>query len=467
MSQDTISQESRPSVAQLDADPAAAEQELIQHRLGQTRRNVKLVDLATGFATMAAGILAYLLVLALIDHWVYGLTPLLRLLALVALLGGVAAYFVWRILPPLVLPVNPVYAAHSIEQAAPSLKNSLINLLLLRQGAEGVRAVVYAGLRRQAAGQLANLPPEAMVDHSSLIRVGYCLVGLMAVAALYKVLSPKDPLQSVARVVAPWEEIAAPARVKISEVLPGTVDVFRGETIDVQARIEGLREDEPARLLFSSDDGQFVDQPLVMEPLGGQQFHALLASGGQGLQQSVSYRLTAGDSETNLYRVTVKDAPYIAVSEVVYQYPSYTGLESRTVLGQGDLIAVEGTRVRIKAEANLPIGNAYLEFFPSAGKSADGPVSQPSQLLTMQFEGQKAWAQYTLLLQPDRHTPQAGAYQVRFTTREAGQRNASPARYPIQVTPDLTPEVEILQPLSRDVELAENESLTVEVRAGP
>jgi hypothetical protein len=173
--------------------------ELIATRVRQTRRYVKLIDLCTGLATLLAGILAYLLLVALVDHWIIGLTPGMRLAALMVLLLGTAGFFVWRLLPPLLYPVNPVYAAHTIEQAAPSLKNSLINLVLLANRRTGVPTVIYEGLRRQAAGQLAHVPPETMVDRGPLIRAGYWLVALLALGAVYKVLSPKDPIRSVAR----------------------------------------------------------------------------------------------------------------------------------------------------------------------------------------------------------------------------------------------------------------------------
>ena len=116
----------------------------------------------------------------------------MRLGALLILLGGVAVFFVWRLLPPILHPVNPVYAAQAIEQAAPSLKNSLINLVLLAGNRGRVPRVIYEGLRRQAAGQLAHVPPETMVDRAPLIQAGYWLVALLALAAIYKVVSPKE-----------------------------------------------------------------------------------------------------------------------------------------------------------------------------------------------------------------------------------------------------------------------------------
>jgi hypothetical protein len=257
---------SSPSPAST-ADPSerlsADHSQLIGARLQHTRRYVKLVDVCTGIALLLAGILSYLLAVALIDHWVVDLTRGMRLAALLVLLLGSAGYVCWRLLPPLLYQVNPVFAAQTIEHAAPSLKNSLINLVLLAKNQQNVPTVIFDGLRRQAAVRLAQVPPDTMVDRAPLIHAGYWLVAVLVVAAGYKLLSPKDPLQSVARIASPWKSIDRPSRVRMTDVLPGDVQVYRGQTIDVTARIEGLSDDEGATLRFSTHDGRFIDCPAI------------------------------------------------------------------------------------------------------------------------------------------------------------------------------------------------------------
>src|SRR5437867_1973341 len=73
--------------------------------------------------------------IALVDHWIIpgGLGFLGRLLFLAVFLAGAGTYFVRQVAPLLLRRINPVYAAHTIENSKPSLKNSLINFLLFRQ----------------------------------------------------------------------------------------------------------------------------------------------------------------------------------------------------------------------------------------------------------------------------------------------------------------------------------------------
>ncbi|MCA9171011.1 MAG: hypothetical protein KDB23_25230, partial [Planctomycetales bacterium] len=402
---------STPTLPEPTEDVSGDERDLISRRLVQTRWQVKFIDLCTGFATLCSAILAYLLVLSLIDHWLWELTPGQRLAALVALLIGVCWFFVWKMLPAVIYPVNPVYAAHTIEQAAPELKNSLVNLLTLGKQRATMRGMVYDGLRRQAEQRLAKVPTEVLVDRSGLIRVGYAFVALLAVAATYKVLSPKDPFTSIARIAAPWKQIDRPSRVQINELSPGDVEIYRGASIDISARVTGLRGDEQPTIFFSTEDGQFVEQTLDMTADEYNSFRATLTTGPEGIQQSLTYQLRAGDAQSPIYRVTAKAAPSISIRQLRYEYPRYTQIPERTVTQPLDIDAIEGTRIHIEAEANTPIRQAYIELFRSSSAGAAAGAAEKPQVLPMKVNGAQANAIYTLSLEQDRRTPTAASYQ--------------------------------------------------------
>jgi hypothetical protein len=127
-----------------------------------------------------------------VEHWLLpgGFSFAVRCVLVALLIGGVG-YFTYRWLWPLLRrAINPVYAAQTIEQSSPSLKNSLINLLLFRQHRAEISDAVYKTLEEQAAQRLTRVPVDSAVDRSLLIRVGYGLLAVVAVAALYKLLSP-------------------------------------------------------------------------------------------------------------------------------------------------------------------------------------------------------------------------------------------------------------------------------------
>ena len=344
--------------------------DFIDAKIQSTRRTVKLVDLATSLVGLAAGVLAYLLVAAVAEHWVVpgGFNVAARMVLYAVLISGVGYFSYRRLWPLMVRAINPVYAARTIEQGSPSLKNSLINLLLFRQRRSDIPDAVYRTLEEQAAQRLTRVQVETAVDRSMLIRLGYVLIAVVAAAGLYKVFSPKDPLVSAERVLMPWVNIVPASRVGITGVTPGSVTVSRGEFVDISAEVHGISDNDEVVLRYTTDDGQIVGKPITMKPAGdGLRFVGRVADEADGTQQvgltrNVTYRLEAGDARSLDYAITVVAAPSILVEQVDYHYPAYTGFVDRTVNGLGDIRAIEGTRVTIHARANGPIRVADVDF---------------------------------------------------------------------------------------------------------
>ncbi len=413
--------------------------DVVDKRIRQTRRQLKLNDFATASIALLAGVLGYLLVGAIADHWLVpgGLGFKSRLVLFLGLVGGAGWYCVGVLLPPLVYQVNPIYAAKTLEQARPSLKNSLINLLLLRRegttGRENPLAErVIEGLRDTTADQLNLIPAEVAVDRIHLIRRGYVLVGLVALAALYLIFSPKNPMPSFGRVLWPWARIAAPSRVEISQLRPGNATVFQGRSATASAVVEGLRSGEEVLLRYSTDDGQIVDQAIPMTPgEGHNRFECQVPPTKAGLQQSLDYYVTAGDCTTFRYRLEMEVPPTIVVDSVRYTYPPYTGLPERVVNDSADVRAIEGTQIGLEATANRQIQWAGIEI----SGQAEGRIR-------MRTEGKKARGQFKLQLgQDDEGSPHW--YQIRFAESETGQgrENLDPVRHRIEVFADRAPDV--------------------------
>src|SRR5262245_36428605 len=397
------------------------ERERIIHRqLARTSWQLRLIDLASGIATWLVGVLVLFIVCALVDHFV-GLGFIGRCVALAVLVGGSLWFLMVTVGPLLVRAINPEYAARTIEEATPTLKNSLINFLMLRHDRSSLKEIVYQAVERQAATDIAAVPVEATVDRSRLIYAGYALCVVLAIFAGYKIVSPKDPFQTVARVLAPWAEIARPSRVQISEVEPGSAEVYYGQSVPISATVRGAREGDKVSVRYSTADGQTVNQLVEMKLSAGDRYECLLPPGPSGpaeaggLLQNVTYQIVAGDAETFPYRLTVITAPTIIVDRLEYQYPAYAGKAAESVTQQGDIKALEGTKVTVHAVANQEIKSAWLELDPATTGAA-------AETVALAAEGERAAGTMTLLLRPDRQTPWRATYQVRFYNQR-GQRS--------------------------------------------
>ena len=436
---------------------------LIDQRLQKTRRQVKGVEISAALIGMIAATLAYLLLAAVADQWLIpgGLGLWGRSLLFLVLAAGLGYYFLWQRLVPLVLRrINPIFAAQVIEQSRPSLKNSLINFLFLRRDRdEAVRddlqRRVYLGLERTAATGVAQVEVEAAVDRVQVIRLGYLLAGVLLVACLYLLFSPKNPLVSFSRVILPWADIQPPTRVTLSEVTPGDTVAYQGDQLTVSAEIHGLRADEPVTLYYSTADHQSVDQAVAMTlPEGSYRHRGKLPPDDLELQQDLSYYLVAGDCKTRSYHVKVETALSIDVTRVDYRYPAYTGLAPKTVRGLGDLRAIEGTRVTLHATANQEIQRASVEL-----------GNDQRTALKMKAQGKSAVVDLRLLLRPDDPTrPQYDSYQVRCTDA-LNHENPRPIRHPIDVFRDAPPTITLVDPPADQLQLPAGSTLLVHVLA--
>jgi hypothetical protein len=445
--------------------PVSAERQLIDKQLDRTRLQVKTVDLAFGLLAITVGALAILLTAAVVDHWLWELGVAARF-AVLAVLVAWTGYCSWRwIAPSVARRINPLYAASAIELHQPSLKNSLINYLLVRSHPEEA-AVVRDALERQAAADIVAAPVDAAVDRTQVLRLGYALVAVVLALAVYKIASPKDPFQTLARVLAPLADIARPSRVEIREVTPGNTEVFHGRRVAIAAVVKGLRSAEAPQLFYSTADGQIVDVSIAMTSDNGLRWQAELPPEADGVQQDLRYHVRAGDAISEEYRVKVSPAPSITVRSVHCDYPRYTRRPPQTIEDRGDISALEGTRVTLRAEANQPIQSAWIEFDPPAGsglleeKAKDG-AHKP---LPMKSDDRVATGSFLLEWDPQAGAPRHRSYRVRFTIAE-GARNERPVVHAIDVQRDLAPEIEILEPRQNRVEIPEDGSREIVVRA--
>jgi hypothetical protein len=436
-----------------------AEELLVDEQIQQTRRTLKFVDFCSGMLTLVIGVLLYLLAMSVIEHWVIpgGWNGPTRVILFCVMLAGMGWYS-WRTFWPLFSrPINPAYAAQLIERSTPSLKNSLLNFLLLRGRRQQLSQKVYQAIEQQAAQRLSEVSLDTVVDRTALLRLGYVLVAVVAICALYRVFSPKNLTSSMERVLMPWSNTAAPSRVEILEVTPGNTEIARGEHLEITAKLQGLRHDEAVRVYYSTLDKQAVDRNVLLSASeGGSQFRGLIPdrfSTGEnsGVQQDLEYWIEAGDAKSQKYKVTVFARPTLVVEKIRYQYPAYTDLPPREVEGTGDVSALEGTKVTVYALANQDIATANVDF------NADGRND-----LAMSSKGDKASAQFTLALKEDRRTPEYDSYTLQYKTTK-GRTSTLPPKYNIAVTPDHAPEVRFLAPANEEGQLVEQLDVPVDM----
>ena len=222
---------------------------------------------------------------------------------------------------------------------------------------------------------------------------------------------------------------------RFENIEPGNVDKRRDDIVEVRVRAAGLRPADTVVLHYSATGNPADDVALPMQTDEGRYlWKTVLPPGSEGLKQDLFYYIQAGDAASERYRIRVLSTPVINVRSVRYDYPAYTGLPPRTVEKQGDLKALEGTRVTVVAEANQPIRAAHVAFDQARNKDVE-----------LKPNGLEASGGFDLALKKDRETPVHSSYVLRFVNID-GEENPKPAEHRIDVTADQSPEVRVTEP---------------------
>ena len=498
-----------------DGEADSKSERYLARRLAAASADYKGVALTTFLLGAGVATLLWIASGILLEHWIVagGLPRWARWTWLLMGLAAIVAAGVRWILPLLRYRVNLVYAARVIEKEHPELHNDLVNTVLVKAHPEGNAATVVKSLERRAAKRLSAVPAESVIDRSQAVRLAYALAVLVGLACVYSLAAPKSMLTTAARLLAPWARVAAPTRVRFepprlqwrmpgeaaaivgpvadsdaaaggaddsdphdprsNKVDAGGATLVRGRQLRVSSAIRGLRREERPVIVVTplldsgAVDGAAVPWRVEMTRVGGetaagQWYAAVLPDATRGLDQSVAFTMQAGDGRSEPIRVALVDSPTLLVREVRYEFPEYMQRERETVAWQGDLRAVEGTRVVIIAESNQPLESAWIDF------GCDG--SRDLKLKVGASDLARASGSFVLQMNPERTAAEHASYRLVFQPRGTAlagreQMETEKLEHRIEVLADLAPEISIEEPQESPARVPPGAPVTLRVRA--
>ena len=239
------------------------------------------------------------------------------------------------------------------------------------------------------------------------------------------------------RIFAPWT-IPKITLVPTLEVTPGSVRLARGTSQEIVAKASAFQP-ETVTLYFTTDDSTW--RKLEMDPTPEPGTYALPFL---DLQQDTRYYVKADDRLSDIYTITVFDAPKITRVDLTYEYPAYTGLPTKNERDSGDIWAPEGTVVHIRAVSDKPLTQAEITL---GGKRTvrTRVVSDTVVVAKIQVSGDTY-------------------YRVGVTDTD-GLSNEPPPEYFIHALPDQPPNVTVERP-GRDLKATMLEEVPVKIRVG-
>lgn len=436
---------------------------LLERLCAGFRRRLRMFQVQSGLARVAlCGLLLLILSVAL-DAWMH-LASGWRLLTLAAWAAGMGAAAWWTLLLPLRRRWSNLEILRYVDSTSPPGRAMLLDLYELTTARDAIAEAQTAegqALAEQAAESLTTLPAqirlgEALQQRRSLrwVAAAGVLFALLAAAAL----SPGTGTYAAVgfeRFFNPFSDRYWPSRtvVAVQEPAEGWM-VPQLEAKEIRATVTGEIPDTVTLSYRSPSSDYWIREKVAVRdgapaedgtPAGAVSFTF------PEVRESLRFYIEGGDFVTREYAIGIVDRPFLKSIAAHYSYPPYAGLPERDV-PSGQVQGLEGTRVALRFESNMPLEKAQIVF-----RDADDPARARREVLGFDGESRTAFSK-TLMLE------RSGSYTVELFEPN-GFREARPEVYEIRVEPDLKPEIELVAPADRALAMTHNGSFDVAFRA--
>jgi hypothetical protein len=323
-----------------------------------------------------------------------------------------------------------------VEEREPSLGMAFASATELEDSAaSGSSPALERGLLEQTLAACHDVDDGRRVDAPRLRRNALLVAASIAAIVLAAELAPANLRYAFQLVFFPRMSTASVNPYRLT-VEPGDILVSKGADQLIVARSEGFEPQEIELLTRFGDETAWQRAPMV--PGGdSHSFEIFLFD----LARSGEYQVTSEGLRSDVYRIDVAELPKVKSIALTYHYPPRLALPPKTVVDEGDISTVRGSRVAVTIVPDQDVANATLvrngrESIPMM-QNADGTWSTE---LAIDDEGQ-----YRIDL------PYGGDTQV-----------AASPNYAIEVLPDRAPLVKLSR-FGRDSKVTSVEEALIEV----
>ncbi|MGN6368269.1 MAG: DUF4175 family protein [Phycisphaerae bacterium] len=366
---------------------------------------------------------------------------------------------------------RPTYAeiARHIEQNAQSadlpVDNNLINAILLAADYEHApkNAPWIPHLLREAHAHTKTLPLEQTIPwkpaRNASLAAGLALLLCIAVVAAFHTTITRALLV----LAHPASTVPIEGSVKILSVQPGNDTLLAGESLNILATVQSPdNKPVPTTLTLPFHSGK--SQTFTMSPF---------TTGTPATTQTQSYRyqfpavaedldstITAGDSQSTAYHVTVLPQLHLASLTIDATPPQYTGRDKSTLTLAGKNATPEkanielpaGSLVTLSATLDLPVREMLLEL-PAA----------PPVPLTPSSDG-KTFSTTLTLKDNLQYAFRANDNSHRTLHRFPDSADGTADTFTLSAAPDLPPTIAVTHP-AKDSDAQPGDHLSLSAQA--
>ena len=402
-------------------------------RIQQRRsRLVSLREISLGIAVMAT-LFAVLGILEMM----FELPPVGRI-ALTTILVVAAGAFAWRYTHiHRQTGRDDQRIAHYVDEHIPELEQRLITSMELgEKKPSGRPSALVERLWEDTLAQLRSIDTDRVPSIRSAWPMAAAafvvLAGLFFAARSFNEFSLAGM-----RVIMPWVQPHATATLPVGlTVAPGTIKIQRGNDVML---IAGVANAVPKQVDVYLQTDSVDWNRLPMTPEGAENTYVYFLA---TVKKDITYYVDIGVKRSDRHTISVFDRPRVEQIDVDYLYPEYTGLKNKTVKDQGDVIAPQGTRIRLHADFNQAVEKAAVHF--SDGTTLDLAVNDTT-----------ASGSFTVT--------QDATYTINVIDAEQ-MENEDPYEYIVRSLPDTPPTVTLIRP-GRDRRVMSLEEVSIAATA--
>jgi hypothetical protein len=431
---------------------------MLRQRFAALRRRLRLVTTIRGTGLLLTVLLSAAVVAGLLD-WRWHLPALVRAVVLIGTLAGAIVVAYRFLLRPLSAPSDDLSLALRVEEQYPSLNDALASTVqFLERGSqsESSSAALEREAVKRALGRAAGCDFGKVVNKRGLVWAGLSGGVFTALALALSVLAPTLASTAFLRLANPFGDIDWPRKTQL-EIEEPRLRIGRNEAFEVRGRVRGVIPSQ-ATVIFRFEGFPNLEHhcDIKTDESGVGQLNTRLPAGR--VERSFRFQVKANDTVSPEYRVEVLPPPSLVSldskpsPQLQLFYPAYTRLPSPDTLspGTGNIDAVLGTSARLRARADRPLRQAWIEYQP------EEPSVVLDDVLTLFAGGRPWWEPVPAVLEPDRCTftlefkpTLSGMYSLHFED-ETGLRNSR--LFELRLHPDPAPTVHLERPSpSRDI----------------
>ncbi len=310
-------------------------------------------------------------------------------------------------------------AAKRVGNFFPELKDELLNSLQLVSEYERNKfysfSLVDAAFKKVYT-KSGGIKFESVVKFDKAKKLSRSALVLFLVTILLIGFVP--PINAAAnRFINFSKDFIPPAKFSFN-VLPGNVEITKGEDVLVDVIIEGDVPKDISIATKSEEETDFNFEKVLPDSTGHFKYKL------NAIRSSLEYFATAEDINSEVYDIKVIDKPIVKMFELNIIPPRYSGIASSVQRNNGNIASLVGTKVKLKLNSTKPLSKAWLQFDDSTKINLNTDLEEATGEFTLKSDDQYSF----MLLDENENT------------------NDSPVKYQIKVSHDEYPSIELISP---------------------